>query len=118
MSGEEPLMAKRRQKVPRYKQKLEEAARAEADAQRVPVDPSQFAPHNSYSPPNGFYKDIPFTCQDCGSLEVWTATQQKWWYEVAKGSIYSFAVRCRPCRQARRGQPDEDRVEPSNPEDL
>jgi hypothetical protein len=46
-----------------------------------------------------FYVDKPFTCRDCGKHEVWTATQQKWWYEVAKGHIDSTAVRCRACRQ-------------------
>ncbi|BEP60185.1 hypothetical protein GmRootV213_07390 [Variovorax sp. V213] len=49
-----------------------------------------------------FYLDRPFTCRDCGAEEVWTAKQQKWWYEVAQGSIYSNAVRCRACRLARR----------------
>lgn len=46
-----------------------------------------------------FYLDMPFTCKDCGSRELWTAKQQKWWYEIAKGSIDSIAVRCRPCRK-------------------
>jgi len=51
-----------------------------------------------------FYLDRPFTCSDCGSNEVWTAKQQKWWYEVAQGCVYSRAVRCRACRQTRRLQ--------------
>jgi len=29
---------------------------------------------------------------------VWTATQQKWWYESAKGDVWTVAVLCRPCR--------------------
>jgi hypothetical protein len=49
-----------------------------------------------------FYLDRPFKCRDCGAEEVWTAKQQKWWHEVAQGSIYSTAVRCRACRMARR----------------
>lgn len=49
-----------------------------------------------------FYLDRSFTCRDCGSREVWTAKQQKWWFETARGSMYSSAVRCRACRQARR----------------
>ncbi|MGJ7555192.1 zinc-ribbon domain containing protein [Variovorax sp. RB3P1] len=53
-----------------------------------------------------FYLDRPFTCRDCGAEEVWTAKQQKWWYEVAQGSIYSNAVRCRACRLARRALRD------------
>lgn len=53
----------------------------------------------------GYYRDEPFTCRDCGRNEVWTAWQQKWWFEVAKGGIFTQASRCRPCRrkeQARR----------------
>ncbi len=52
-----------------------------------------------------YYLDQLFTCAGCNSQEVWTALQQKWWYEVAKGSIYSTAKFCRTCRrqeQARR----------------
>ncbi|WP_238945951.1 zinc-ribbon domain containing protein [Vandammella animalimorsus] len=40
----------------------------------------------------------PFTCCRCGAQEVWTAKQQKWWYEVAHGPIYSGAKHCRACR--------------------
>lgn len=50
----------------------------------------------------GYYLDSPFQCVDCGVEEVWTATQQKWWYEVAKGYVYSHAKRCRTCRRAKR----------------
>jgi hypothetical protein len=53
-----------------------------------------------------FYLDQAFTCRDCGAQEVWTAKQQKWWHEVAQGSVYSHAVRCRACRQARRALRD------------
>jgi hypothetical protein len=43
-----------------------------------------------------------FTCRDCGAEEVWTAKQQKWWYEVVHGPVDSHAVRCLACRRARR----------------
>lgn len=46
-----------------------------------------------------FYIDQPFVCRDCGSHEVWTAKQQKWWYEVAGGNLEQIAIRCRPCRK-------------------
>jgi len=65
----------------------------------IPVNPAALAPSNSYSPLPLFYVDKPFTCKDCGKAEVWTATQQKWWYEVAKGNVESTAIRCRPCRR-------------------
>ena len=54
---------------------------------------------NTYSLMPWFYLDRPFTCRDCGSFQIWTAKQQKWWYEFAKGHIHTTAVRCRPCRR-------------------
>lgn len=75
----------------------------------VPVNVSALAPYNSYGTPDfvarGYYLDVPFTCAGCGSQEIWRAAQQKWWYEVAKGFVYSTARHCRRCRrreQARR----------------
>lgn len=69
----------------------------------VPVDHVALVPCNDGVPPyfieRGSYLDVPFTCASCGSEEVWTATQQKWWYEAAKGSLYSGAKLCRSCRQ-------------------
>jgi putative zinc ribbon protein len=90
--------------------KLEEAARwKQLEARGVLVNPAALAPNKSYGAPafvyRGYYVDVPFRCKDCGKDEIWTATQQKWWYEVAKGFAYSTATRCRPCRrkdQARR----------------
>ena len=73
----------------------------------VAADLSEQAPNGSYSPPL-YYVDQSFTCVDCGAEEVWTAERQKWYYEVAKGSIYARAIRCRPCRhkvQAEKGDP-------------
>lgn len=66
----------------------------------IPADRSQQAPHNSYSPVFE-YRDAEFTCVDCGVVETWTAQQQKWWYETAKGPIQSRAIRCRECRRKR-----------------
>lgn len=84
----------------------------------VIADLAEQAPNGSYSPPE-FYEDQEFVCADCGAEEVWTAAQQKWWYEVAKGSIYSHAIRCRECRKRHREQPQQgqraDRDSPGNP---
>lgn len=63
----------------------------------IVADQSKVAPNNSYGPPTE-YLDTEFTCVDCGEEEVWTAKQQQWWYEVAKGSINGRAIRCRDCR--------------------
>ncbi|WP_374437488.1 zinc-ribbon domain containing protein [Inhella sp.] len=71
-------------------------------AGEVAADPAKLTHVNSYSPLPSFYLDRPFTCCDCGSQEVWTAKQQKWWYEELQKPIDTRAVRCRACRRARR----------------
>ncbi|WP_202814671.1 zinc-ribbon domain containing protein [Bradyrhizobium tropiciagri] len=72
----------------------------------VPVVTSRLAPSNSYSIPDfverGTYRPEPFVCKDCGVAEVWTPLQQKWWYETAKGDVFTKAVRCRACRTRER----------------
>ena len=77
-------------------------ARDMAQSGGAAVDRDQLAPDGSYSHPDfverGYYVDKPFICQDCGVPQTWTAVQQKWWYEVAKGSVWTTATRCRPCR--------------------
>lgn len=67
------------------------------------ANPKELQHINTYGSLPEFYQDNPFVCRDCGSLNVWTAEQQQWWYEVAKAHIDSFAVRCRNCRQKRKG---------------
>jgi len=70
----------------------------------VPADPAKLAHNNPCGLLPLFYIDTAFTCRDCGSHEVWTAKQQKWWYEEAQGPIDSRAVRCRPCRLIERAR--------------
>lgn len=65
----------------------------------VLADQSELQHNNTYCALPDYYLDKAFTCIDCGSEEVWTGKQQKWWYEVAKGNINATAVRCRPCRK-------------------
>ena len=65
------------------------------------ADLSQQRPNGSYDPPV-VYRDLDFTCRDCGMIETWTAKRQQWWYEVAKGAVQSRAVRCHECREKRR----------------
>ncbi|MEX0717498.1 MAG: zinc-ribbon domain-containing protein [Planctomycetaceae bacterium] len=97
---------------PKY---IREAAEAAADAARdarlertehsptrIPADTSQQAPHTSFGGVPLWYEDRTFRCVDCGREEIWTAEQQKWWYETAKGYSFSRAIRCRECRNARR----------------
>ncbi len=80
----------------------------------VAVNRAVLAPHNSYGEPDfvtkGFYSDRPFECVDCGEPEVWRAGQQKWWYEVAKGDVFTTARRCRGCRRQERVRRSEARL--------
>ena len=101
----EQLKIQRKKKTER---KLQEGSDrgCPADEQLVVVNGNLLAPTGSYSRPDfverGYYLDVPFTCADCGKSEVWTARQQKWWYEVAKGDMFTRARRCRPCRRTKR----------------
>lgn len=88
----------------------ERARRLEA---QILVNPSNLKPTNSYSIPDfverEFYVDKPFTCKDCGKEEVWSATQQKWWYEVAHGDVWTTATRCKACRRKEAARKSEAR---------
>ncbi|MGN6720297.1 MAG: zinc-ribbon domain containing protein [Candidatus Binatia bacterium] len=87
--------------------------RAPLPSRLIPVNEALLAPNNSYGAPEfvgrGYYVDRPFRCVDCGKEEIWTGTQQKWWYEVAQGFVYSTAVRCRICRRKKRDQSAQSR---------
>lgn len=77
------------------------------------VNPALLRPNNSYTPPafvaKGYYEDKSFRCQDCDVQEVWRGTQQKWWYEVMKGDVWTTATRCRSCRRKERERKTEAR---------
>ncbi|HTO50486.1 MAG TPA: zinc-ribbon domain containing protein [Burkholderiales bacterium] len=79
----------------------------------VPVNEEALARYSSYGAPDfvmrGYYVDRPFKCAGCGADEVWTGTQQKWWYEVARGYVYSSAKLCRACRRRERDRRAEVR---------
>ncbi len=81
------------------KRRLEERRLDKYKNRTVPVDKSKLNLGNSYATPPDFYKDKEFVCIDCGSNEIWTAEQQKWWYEDAGGYFFSTAIRCRSCRK-------------------
>jgi hypothetical protein len=72
------------------------------------VETAYLAPDNSYGAPDfvsrGFYMPMHFVCKDCGKHEVWTAKQQKWWYENARGNMWTTATRCRECRAKERAR--------------
>lgn len=92
-------------------EKRERVRQAEMLRQRRPkgqiaVNAERLSPNRSYSTPDfverGLYVDRSFQCKDCGLSEVWTAHQQKWWYETAKGDVWTVAIRCRSCRRRER----------------
>jgi hypothetical protein len=60
--------------------------------------------NNSYGEMPRYYLDRLFRCRECGAEAVWTARQQKWWYEEMRGSINGIPVRCLACRRARRAR--------------
>lgn len=103
----------RRRKAGEKRAALSKLESAKYRSAPVAVNEAALAPYNSYGAPSfverGFYIDVPFRCVDCGAEEIWTPTQQKWWYEVAKGFVYSTASRCRSCRRRERDRRAEAR---------
>ena len=105
------LKAKRKQRKAKQQSLTTRPQTTQRPLGTAPVNEDLLAPYKSYGAPGyvmrGYYQDVPFRCQGCGKEETWTAAQQKWWYEVAKGYVYSTAKLCRPCRkkaQARRAE--------------
>jgi len=94
----EEIKAKRLERLARYADVGKHSPLSAVRLGAVQADATRLAQNNSYGVWPAFYTDRPFVCCDCGSHELWTAKQQKWWYEIAQGSIYSNAIRCRPCR--------------------
>lgn len=94
--------------------KAARVARVAAGEARAYIDPRRLAPDNSYGVPDfvtrGCYVDVSFRCVDCGAEGVWTAKRQKWWYEVAKGGVWTRANRCRVCRANKRAQREASRA--------
>ena len=50
--------------------------------------------------PRYFYVDADRTCRDCGVSFVFSAREQKHWYETLGFRLDANAVRCLPCRRA------------------
>jgi putative zinc ribbon protein len=81
---------------------IDDAAEIPRDAVPVSLDIARFW-RLSYSlqrPP--YYQDIRFTCADCDTDSVWTAQEQRHWFEILHGSPYSTAKRCAACRKKRK----------------
>jgi putative zinc ribbon protein len=52
--------------------------------------------------PRHWYIDARFRCADCGSKFVWSASEQKVWFETYRFYVDSQATRCCVCRANRR----------------
>jgi hypothetical protein len=111
-----------RRRIPRYKRQAAERGRAPGRCNpddcpewlyasgmaRMPEGAiaADMTAHAFRGPVNTlfWYQDYHYCCADCGRPEVWSAKDQQWWYEVAKGPIESRAIRCLDCRRALRAR--------------
>ena len=84
-----------------HKKESYDNGRAAVNAQNL-VWPNTYSDNKPGFLIRGYYRDEVFRCIDCGVEGVWSAKQQKWWYEVAKGELFTKATRCRPCRRRER----------------
>jgi hypothetical protein len=44
-----------------------------------------------------YYQNIPYSCAGCGRKGIWTAEQQKRYFETQKGNIYNKPKWCFEC---------------------
>lgn len=95
------IKAKRRAKAEKHKVDTRIALETLPDG-AVKADQFELAHNNTYGSLPKFYMDVPFNCVDCGTPDFWTAKSQKWFYEIAKGSIFATASHCGACRKKRR----------------
>jgi tetratricopeptide (TPR) repeat protein len=54
--------------------------------------------------PRYFYVNVQKTCIQCGQDFIFSAKEQKYWYESLKFHFDSFAIRCPKCRRRRRSE--------------
>ncbi len=54
--------------------------------------------------PRYFYLDQERTCVQCGKAFVFSAEEQKYWYEILKFYFDSVVIRCPDCRRRRRSE--------------
>ena len=97
----------------RKNKKLEKLDKAHEDGLRngsiMPVDRAKVFSKCAIPLIPDFYRDKDFVCVDCNCHQLWTAKQQKWWYEEAQGELESTAIRCRSCRVKERKRKQQAR---------
>jgi hypothetical protein len=52
--------------------------------------------------PKYFYMDEKKSCFQCGRPFVFSAVEQKYWYETLRFNFHSSAIRCKDCRRTKR----------------
>ncbi|MBA3329443.1 MAG: zinc-ribbon domain containing protein [Actinobacteria bacterium] len=53
-------------------------------------------------PPHYYYVDEPKWCVECRKRFVFSAEEQKFWFEELKFNFHSIAIRCQECRRSQR----------------
>jgi hypothetical protein len=105
-------IAERRRLRGRISKRMSVAPWRETDrvpAGAIPAEQANLLHDRTLGPRPRFYADRRFTCAECGTEGVWTAADQKWWYEDGKGKIASRANRCRACRRNGRLRRSQER---------
>lgn len=62
--------------------------------------------------------DAKLMCEDCGQSFVFSATEQRHWYEMLKFWVQSRPKQCLPCRRIRRARRRETREEQARRRDA
>ena len=66
---------------------------------RLLVNPESWGVNeNTYGAAPEYYYDVIYTCLDCKKEVMWSAKDQKYWYEELGKNINSKAIRCQICR--------------------
>lgn len=97
------IQSLRKKRATKISALIQRSLQTDTPVDTVSCNPELLAPYNSYGVPRfverGYYVDETFICRDCHKQQIWKASQQKWWYEVAKGNVETSAIRCRLCRR-------------------
>ncbi len=66
---------------------------------RLLVNPESWGINeNNYGAAPEYYYDVIYTCLDCRKKVMWSAKDQKYWYEALGKNTNSKAIRCQICR--------------------
>lgn len=66
---------------------------------RILVDPEKWGINeNTYGAAPEYYYDLLYACLDCRKEVMWSAKDQKYWYEALGKNTNLKAIRCQICR--------------------